>query len=247
LWLYFSKNCNFVTSMNTNVEVGWLDGFGTSKDYRCYALRCSADILYCARRLETLLHWECLFVNELQVAIDPVPLKGRLFATVIDKSKNAIVFLLPNKYRVAVPSGGPVDLFSSAEAEQGDYYLFSKKGKSRFKSGSVGYEYLLMVYADKGYEMKEVEDLLLSEGRLPVEDISDRIFQQSSSGKKTAVSIFLQMLFIALEMNYRDYNLAAVQQFLGAVRTIAMSNYRQEPLFQLDPEVSEEYLTRDEE
>lgn len=223
-------------------KIGWLDGFGTSKDYRCYALSCPADILFCVRMLETTLHWNCVFVNELMVSQQSPELKGKMFLSEIDRSKNAFIYLLPNKYPVPRFDAAPADIFSEVEM-QADYYLFSKRGDAMFKCKSVGYEYLLLLSADKGFNLKPVEDGLLTERRLPTENLSDLILQKTTKGGK--VMSFLQQLFVSLELVCRNYYGERVGEFLGDVRQLDDSNYPYVPFFQMDLDVNDQYLSRE--
>lgn len=224
-------------------EVNWLDGFGSSKDYRCYAMRCPADILFCARMLESLLHWNCVFFNEMNVNPETSELKGMVFLSEIDKSKNAFIYLLPNKYLVSQAEVFPVDIFSVVE-QQAEYYLFSKKGKSMFRSKSVGYEYLVLMCADKGYDLQSVEDELVAENRLPTENLSDYIMQRRIS-KGHDTSSFLQRLFVALELESRKFYDERAGDFLGDVRKLSVSNYLFTPFAQMDTDVEDRFLLRE--
>lgn len=237
--LLFLKTVFLPPCMMDVNEIGWLDGFGSSQEYRCYALRCSADIIYCVRMLEKLLHWDCVFVNELNVAPEMSELVGKVFLSEIDKSKNAFIYLLPNRYSFAQDGGVEADIFSIS-----DYYLFSKKGKAMFKSKSVGFEYLLLMSADKGFDLKPVENALMAEHRLPTEDLSGFILQRKTS-KGNDVTSFLQRLFVALELECRKFYAECAGDFLGNVQQLSARNYLYVPYFQMDLEVDDWCLLRE--
>ena len=232
--------------MKSQNNIDWLDGFGDSKSYRCYALRCSADIIFCARQLELLLHWNYSFMCDCPIHHEDPILNGQIFVSIFDDERRAFSYLLPNRFTIIDPDSSSTDLFS-LETSLTDFYLFSKKGKHQFKSECSGYEYLLLFTADESYNLEQLEQALAQEPRLPVENLSHLLLHLSKPQKTSPATKFLRQLFVDLEIIQRDYDSQRIMRFLNGTQSISDNNYPYplKPLFITEPTIAARYLMRE--
>ncbi len=201
-------------------KVGWLDDFGKSRDYYVLLVRADESPLTFAQALSRIFRRDFVFLeNHAPINDDPDKMFP-VYESLISRIGDVRMMLMANKVEVSNEDQAvkfPLLGFSMFDE---DLYLFNSQGSRLFPCSYAGFDFLLMLSCNKGFD---VSDLLSELREVRVWKVGDLTPILELQEDKSAQ--FLKTLLVNLGIAQHEREQARLLRRMGPVIQIPEENY----------------------
>ncbi len=208
-------------------SVGWLEGFGQSKNYDVFFVKSSEQPIRMALSLSKMFHKPFAFLDDLTPLLDEPNRVFPSFFSMLNVGNGANLVLMPNRITINAQ-----DLGRNSNPLLGGFlfdeecYLFNKQGNSTFKCACTDYDYLILLYCDKNFEIAEyTETILKTKSSFQTVRESDLLNLKSKAAADKKRLDFVQRLFVDLEIRIGEFQENILARRMNNVTEISEHNY----------------------
>jgi len=201
--------------------------FGQHKDYYIFLLKSNTIPIRMAAKLGDLFHLPFVFLDKTSIPLGEKECEFPLFLSMLSYQNEANLILMPNK--ATIPAA---DLADTSDPLLGyslfdeDAYIFNRHGRFVFPCELQDFDYLLLLYGDKGYQVRErVMEVLEGNAQIKMQDVSQLLQPKANKKAERERVSFLQRLFIDVDIMVTGFLEELVRRQLRDVAIIPNENY----------------------
>jgi len=201
--------------------------FGQHKEYNIFLLKSNTVPIRMAAKLSDLFPIPFVFLDKTSIPMGEKVCEFPLFLSMLSYQNEANIILMPNK--ATIPAA---DLADTSDPLLGyslfdeDAYVFNRHGRFIFPCEHQDYDYLLLLYGNKGYELcKRVMEILEGNTQIKMQDVSYLLQPKANKKAERERVAFLQRLFIDLDIMVTGFLEELVRRQLRNVTNIPKENH----------------------